>query len=65
MRLDMQIDQQYDTIRNNKNKIWRLHNEQLKLAQENGRRERKIIELKKQQYGLKGRAWVKLEEDKK
>ncbi len=67
LRLDMQIDQEYDTIRTNGNKQWRLKNEILKLGQESTRREKKVIDLKKQQYILKGRVWVKSEvkEEKK
>ena len=66
-RLDMQISQEYDAIRNNGNKQWRLKNEVLKLGQETTRKEKKIIDLKKQQYRLKGRVWIKSEvkEDKK
>ncbi len=67
LRLDMNIDKEYDAIRDNGNKQWRLKNEILKLGQESTRREKKVIELKKQQYRLKGRAWIKSEikEDKK
>ncbi len=67
LRLDMNIDKEYDVIRGNGNKQWRLKNEILKLGQESTRREKKIIDLKKQQYRLKGRAWIKSEvkEDKK
>ena len=67
LRIDMQIDQEYDSIRNNGNKQWRLKNEILTLGQENTRKEKKIIDLKKQQYRLKGRAWIKSEvkEEKK
>ena len=61
LRLDMQISQEYDTIRNNGNKQWRLKNEILKLYQESARKEKKIIDLKKQQYRLKGRVWIKSE----
>ncbi len=61
LRLDMQIDGEYDSIRNNGNKQWRLKNEILKLGQESTRKEKKIIDLKKQQYRLKGRAWIKSE----
>ena len=61
LRLDMNIDQEYDSIRNNGNKQWRLKNEILKLGQESSKREKKIIDLKKQQYRLKERAWVKSE----
>ena len=67
MGLDLKIDQEYDSIRNNGNKQWRLKNEVLKLGQETTRKEKKIIDLKKQQYRLKGRAWIKSEvkEEKK
>ena len=61
MGLDLKIDQEYDSIRNNGNKQWRLKNEILKLGQEAARKEKKIIDLKKQQYRLKGRAWIKSE----
>ncbi len=61
LRLDMQISQEYDAIRNNGNKQWKLKNEILKLGQESTRKEKKIIDLKKQQYRLKGRAWIKSE----
>ncbi len=61
LRLDMKIDQEYDGIRNNGNKQWRLRNEVLKLGQETSRKEDKIIDLKKQQYRLKGRAWINSE----
>ncbi len=63
LRLDIQIDEKYDLIRNNGNKQWRLKNEILKLGQENTRNEKKIIDLKKQQYRLKGRSWIKSEVD--
>ncbi len=67
LRLDINIDQEYDAIRNNKNKQWRLKNEILKLGQENTRKEKKIVDFKKQQYRLKGRTWVESEvkEEKK
>ena len=67
LRLDMNIDKEYDAIRSNGNKQWRLKNEILKLGQETTRKEKKIIDLKKQQYRLKGRTWVKSEvkEEKK
>ena len=61
LRLDMNIDKEYDAIRNNGNKQWRLKNEILKLGQESTRKEKKIIDLKKQQYRLKGRTWIKSE----
>ena len=61
LRLDMNIDKEYDVIRDNGNKQWRLKNEVLKLGQESARKEKKIIDLKKQQYRLKGRAWIKSE----
>ncbi len=61
MRLDMNIDKEYDAIRDNGNKQWRLKNEILKLGQESTRKEKKIIDLKKQQYRLKGRVWIKSE----
>ena len=61
LRLDMNIDKEYDVIRGNGNKQWRLKNEILKLGQESTRREKKIIDLKKQQYRLKGRTWIKSE----
>ena len=67
LRLDMNIDKEYDAIRDNGNKQWRLKNEILKLGQESTRKEKKIIDLKKQQYRLKGRVWIKSEvkEEKK
>ncbi len=65
MRLDMKIDEKYDKIRNNKNQQWRLNNEILRLGQENGREDKKIIELKKQQYRLKGRIFIELDGEKK
>ena len=67
LRLDMNIDKEYDAIRSNGNKQWRLKNEILKIGQETTRKEEKIIDLKKQQYRLKGRTWVKSEvkEEKK
>ena len=61
LRLDMQISQEYDAIRTNGNKQWRLKNEILKIGQESTRKEKKVIELKKQQYRLKGRTWVESE----
>ncbi len=61
LRLDMNIDKEYDAIRNNGNKQWRLKNEILKLGQESTRKEKMILDLKKQQYRLKGRAWIKSE----
>ena len=61
LRLDMNIDKEYDTIRSNGNKQWRLKNEIFKLGQESARKEKKIIDLKKQQYRLKGRVWIKSE----
>ena len=61
LRLDMNIDKEYDAIRNNGNKQWKLKNEILKLGQETTRKEKKIIDLKKQQYRLKGRVWIKSE----
>ncbi len=67
LRLDMNIDREYDVIRNNGNKQWRLKNEILKLGHDTERKEKKIIDLKKQQYSLKGRTWIKSEvkEEKK
>ncbi len=67
LRLDMKIDQEYDAIRSNGNKQWRLKNEVLKLGHDTSTREKKIIDLKMQQYRLKGRVWIKSEvkEDKK
>ncbi len=67
LRLDMNIDKEYDAIRSNGNKQWRLKNEILKLGQESTRKEKMILDLKKQQYRLKGRAWIKSEvkEEKK
>jgi len=61
LRLDMQISQEYDAIRNNGNKQWRLRNEIFKLGQESASKEKKIIDFKKQQYRLKGRVWIKSE----
>ena len=61
LRLDMQISQEYDTIRSNGNKQWRLKNEILKIGKESTRKEKKIIDLKKQQYRLKGRVWIESE----
>ena len=61
LRLDMNIDKEYDAIRSNGNKQWRLKNEILKLGQETTRKEGRILDLKKQQYRLKGRTWVKSE----
>lgn len=61
LRLDMQISQEYDGIRSNGNKQWRLKNEIYKLGQESARKGKKIIELKKQQYRLKGRTWIESE----
>ncbi len=61
LRLDMNIDKEYDTIRNNGNKQFRLRNEILKLGHDSERKEKKIIDLKKQQYRLKGRVWIKSE----
>ncbi|KKK98213.1 hypothetical protein LCGC14_2645010 [marine sediment metagenome] len=49
LRLDMKIDQEYDGIRNNGNKQWRLRNEILKLGQETTRKENKIIDLSETQ----------------
>ncbi|KKN56681.1 hypothetical protein LCGC14_0569980 [marine sediment metagenome] len=67
LRLDMNIDKEYDVIRNNGNKQWRLKNEILKLGHDTERKEKKVIDLKKQQYRLKGRTWIKSEvkEEKK
>ncbi len=67
LRLDMNIDKEYDAIRGNGNKQWRLRNEILKLGQESTRKEKMILDLKKQQYRLKGRVWIKSEvkEEKK
>ncbi len=61
LRLDMNIDKEYDAIRNNGNKQWRLKNEILKLGHESTRKEKMILDLKKQQYRLKGRVWIKSE----
>ena len=61
LRLDMNIDREFDAIRNNGNQQWRLKNEILKLGQDTARKEKKVIDLKKQQYRLKGRTWVNSE----
>ena len=61
LKLDIKIDQEYDAIRNNGNKQWKLKNEVLKLGHETSTREKKIIDLKKQQYRLKGRVWIESE----
>ena len=61
MKLDIKIDEEYDSIRSNGNKQWKLKNEVLKIGHETSRRENKIIDLKKQQYRLKGRVWIESE----
>lgn len=63
-RLDMKISQEYDEIRNNGNKQFRLRNEVLKLGHDTERRDKTLIDLKKQQYRLKGRVFIDLEEEK-
>ncbi len=61
LKLDIKIDQEYDAIRDNGNKQWKLKNEVLKLGHDTSTKEKKIIDLKKQQYRLKGRVWIESE----
>lgn len=63
LRLDMNISNEFDEIRNNGNKQFRLKNEILKLGHDSEKKGKKIIELKKQQYRLKGRTFIELEEE--
>ena len=61
LRLDMHIDNEYDLIRQNANKQFRLRNEILQIGHNTENKEKKILELKQQQYRLKGRAWIESE----
>ena len=64
LRLGIQISEMFGGIRRRKNDMWRLNNERTTLGQENGRIEKKITELTKQQHRLLGRSWIELEEEK-
>lgn len=63
LRLDMNIDDISDKIRVNRNQQWRLKNEILTIGHLIERFEKKLTDLTKQRYRLKGRIWIKLEEE--
>ncbi len=64
MRLDLNIKNLEDNSRSKRNEQWKLTNEKLKLGHDIEKNQKKVIDLKKQQYGILGRAYVELEEDK-
>ena len=64
LRLGMKVSELYDKIRKNKNDMWKLGNQRIALGQENGRTNKEVTELTKQQHRLLGRSWIDLEEEK-
>lgn len=62
LRLDLQIDKEFDEITNTKNKQYKLKNEILKLGHEVSKKEKRLLDLMKQKYRLKGRVWIDLNE---